>query len=197
MGHATGRPTGIYQCTTRHRNVKRLSLVVIIGFVALLPACGSYPATGQAAQIRPAARSTPRPIMINSSTGETFAPASSETPAVTAAQAWAAFAHGGSNQLSKAIPAGTTVQLGLVTLPVGPADAPGAARLTHSDGEAYTALKELAWGFSWKQCGPVVVPVRLPGSSPAPVPKPSDCTEWLFLDAKNGKQIDLTWQQKQ
>src|ERR1700734_3893610 len=91
--------------TIRHRNVKRLSPVLILGFVALLPACGSHPATGQAAQIRPAATSTPRPIMINSSTGETFTPTSSETPAVTAAQAWAAFAHGGSNQLPKAIPA--------------------------------------------------------------------------------------------
>lgn len=83
-------------------------------------------------------------------------PAPGNTVQVGAA-AWAEFAQP-NNWGSTALPTDTTTQLGLLTLPAGPADAPGAGNFAHSNGEAYTALNQLAWGFSSKQCGPVLPP---------------------------------------
>jgi hypothetical protein len=166
--------------------------------ILLLAACGSRPAgAAQAVHMQPAASaststSTPGTITINS-IGQTFTPTSG-SPALTAAQAYAGFA-----QLNKwartAMPGYVTAQLGLLTLPVGPADAPGTSNLTKSGGEAYTALNELAWGFSWKECPIVMPPTPTPGASPAPVPTPKICKAWLFLDANTGHMIDQTWQQ--
>jgi hypothetical protein len=67
---------------------------------------------------------------------------------------------------------------------------------TKKDGEAYTALDELTWGYSWHECASVMPPVLPPGSTPVPAPSPSadHCTEWLFLNANTGVQIVLTWQ---
>jgi hypothetical protein len=177
--------------------VKRLSPVLILGLAALLSACGSHPATDQAAQIGPAtSTSTPPVITIDPGVGETFTPTPARHPALTASQAWARFAQHGNNRMPKAIPARVHPRLGLFTLPVGPADAPGTSTLTKRDGEAYTALNELTWGYSWHECGPVMPPVPPPGSTPAPAPAPTadHCTEWLFLNANTGAQIVLTWQ---
>lgn len=187
------------------RHCYRRTVLTSAASVALLlavTACGSSPAPERAVHIGAAAdTTTPAKITINPNTGETFTPTSSSNtptssskPVLTASQAWADFAQL-NNWGSTEIPVGTTAQLGLLTLPAGPADAPGAANLTQSNGEAYTALNQLAWGFSSKQCGPVLPPVPVPGTSPTPVPTPSNCVEWLFLDANTGTQIDLTWQQ--
>jgi hypothetical protein len=184
---------------TRHCYRRRAALTCAAGAAVLLAltACGSRPAPGTTVHIGAEAdTTTPAVITINPANGETFTPTSSGNPALTASQAWADFAQL-NNWGSTEIPAGTTAQLGLLTLPAGSADAPGAGNLTQSGGEAYTALNQLAWGFSSKQCGPVLPPAPVPGSStsPAPAPTPSNCVEWLFLDANTGAQIDLTWQQ--
>jgi hypothetical protein len=49
------------------------------------------------------------------------------------------------------IPSNVTVQLGLLTLPAGPANADTSGLVT-SNGTAYTALNELAYGYSWHSC---------------------------------------------
>jgi hypothetical protein len=177
--------------------VKRLLPVLVLGLAALLSACGSHPATEQAAPIGPAASTSTLPVItIDPGVGETFTLTPARHPALTASQAWARFAQDGNNRMSKAIPARVHPRLGLFTLPVGPADAPGTSKLAKKDGEAYTALDELTWGYSWHECGPVMPPVPLPGSTRAPAPAPTadHCTEWLFLNANPGAQIELTWQ---
>jgi hypothetical protein len=127
-------------------------------------------------------------IAIDSVVGETFAPPpSSAQTSLTAQDAWAQYAALAGSSVTT-IPSTVTVQLGLLTLPVGPASAPGTSGLTTSNGEAYTALNELAYGYSWHSC-PVIM---LPGASVSPG---NPCIEWLFLDANTGQQIDETWQQ--
>jgi hypothetical protein len=125
-------------------------------------------------------------ITIDPSVGETFAPPPpSAQPGVTAQAAWAQYAAlNGSNVTT--IPASVTVQLGLLTLPTGPAGAPGTSDLPTSNGESYTALNQLVYGYSWHQC---------PASTLTPPPANNPCIEWLFLDASTGQQIDQTWQQ--
>jgi len=81
-------------------------------------------------------------IVVNAASGATFAPApTGASPALTAMQAWADYVSvaGG----SASIPPGASIQLGLVTWPSGPADAPGAGSETISNGVAYVALNEL------------------------------------------------------
>jgi len=167
---------------------------LILGLAALLSGCGSHPAAEQAAQIGATAGNSTLPV-ITIGDGATFTPTPARHPALTASQAWARFAQLGNNRMPKAIPSRVRPHLGLFTLPVGPADAPGASTLTEKNGKAYTALDELTWGYSWHECAPVMPPVPPPGSTAAPAPSPSDhCTEWLFLNANSGAQIVLTWQ---
>jgi hypothetical protein len=128
---------------------------------------------------------TPATITINPSLGEIFAPAPpAAAPALTADQAWQHYATQ-LNSTITAIPSDVTVQLGLYTQPAGPADSPGAAGLPTSNGTAYVALNQLAYGYSWHSCPP--------SQGMAPLPA-SPCTEWLFLDASTGQQIVQTWQ---
>src|SRR6266542_2207708 len=103
-------------------------------------------------------------ITINSQIGMTFAPSpAGAAPALTAEQAWAQeeAAEGSSDTT---IPSDVTVQLGLLTLPVGPANADTSGLVT-SNGTAYTALNELANGYSWHSCPMSTLPnaTALPG----------------------------------
>lgn len=169
-------------------------LLVAITACGSLPADGQHPATDQTTHIQPAASTgSPTTITIDPSIGETFTPTANGSPALTASQAYADFAQL-NNWASTAIPDYITAQLGLLTYPAGPADAPGMSHYTISNGEAYKALNELTWAFSWKECPPPLVPSPAPGASPAPAPTPSNCVAWIFLDANTGKQIDQTWQ---
>ena len=126
-------------------------------------------------------------VTIDASVGETFAPApSSPAPGMSAQDAWASWARlNGSSATT--IPSDVTVQLGLLTLPVGPAGAEGTGGLATYNGEAYTAYNELAYGYSWRSCPASTLPIPVSASNP--------CIEWLFLDANSGQQIDDTWQQ--
>ena len=180
---------------TRHSAMTGAAVAALL--LLALTACGSRPAGAeQAAHIKPAATtsSPATTITIQPGSGETFTPTSTGSPALTAEQAFADFAHL-NGWTSTAIPDVDTVQLGLLTLPVGPADGPGTDNLIKSNGEAYRALNQLVWAYSWKQCPPVVGPSPSAGASPAPTPSLGACIGWLFLDANTGTMIDQTYQQ--
>ena len=140
-----------------------------------LTACGTekYVATKPVAD-------APTTITIDPSVGETFAPPpANAAPAMTAAEAWAAYTQVDTSYSSSAIPSNVSVVLGLLTLPTGPTGPNGT--------EGYTANNELVYGFSWHNCPAS----RNPN---APTLPSNPCVEWNFLDASTGKQIDETWQ---
>jgi len=89
------------------------------------------------------------------------------------------------------IPSGLSVQLGLVSVPVGPAnpDDPDQAGLATSNGIAYSALNELAYGYS---SPPSSCPMSQNPLNPGPVGK--SCTDWTFVDANTGQLIEETSQ---
>jgi len=107
---------------------------------------------------------------------ETFAPPPADAaPAMTAAEAWAGWErHAEIPANTTAIPANTTVQLGLLTLPVGPYCGAECHGLIVQNGIAYTALNQLAWGYSW----------------PAFPHRHSHSMNWIFLDASTGLMIE-------
>jgi hypothetical protein len=129
-------------------------------------------------------------IMINPQIGMTFAPApTSAAPKLTGQQAWAQYLrHLASPHTG--IPSGVHVQLGLLTLPVGPASLPGTNGLPKSGGKAYTALNELAYGYSSPSGGSGCATLN-PRLTPPPDAR---CISWTFLGANTGEQIDSTWQ---
>jgi DnaJ domain len=92
-------------------------------------------------------------------------------PAMTAKQAWLTWSHGE--------PIRPTVQLGLITQPIGPYThcGPQCVGLPVQNGIAYRALNQLAYGYYWTACVP-------PTNRPA-----SGCWNWLFLDANTGAVI--------
>jgi hypothetical protein len=75
----------------------------------------------------------------------------------------------------------------MLTVPVDPADVPGASKLTNKNGIAYTVLSRLAHGYSWQRCPASTNPfVQTLPANP--------CIEWNFVDANTGKQIIETYQ---
>jgi hypothetical protein len=129
----------------------------------------------------------PRPtITIDPQTGMTFAPApSSAAPALTAQQAWKRYARSAHSPRTT-IPSWVTARLGLLTIPVGPADAPFTDKLRKSHGEAYSALNKLAYGYSSPSACLTLAPVVLPPNA--------RCIEWTFVSASTGSMIVTTWQ---
>ena len=131
---------------------------------------------GHAQAIRAIAVSTT--ITVDPGIHETFAPpAASAQPAITAALAWAQWEqHAGATITT--IPSNTTVQLGLLTLPVGPYCGAECHGLIVKNGIAYTVLNQLAYGYRWSVCPP---------GSTLPAVR---CNSWIFLDASTGQMID-------
>ncbi len=169
---------------------KRQAMWAIITVTVLgLGVTGFLAAKPQQAPARAATHAAvPAPITIDAQLGETFAPAPrSAAPALTAQQAWLRYAHHVGSKVTT-IPSHTTVRLGLYTQPAGPAFLPGTSRLPKSHGEAYIALNQLAYGYSWHSC-----PLYVGGPGMLP-PPPTPCIEWLFLDANTGQMIIDTWQ---
>ena len=146
-----------------------LGALAVVLFVTRLPRTPARAATSASA-----AAAT---VTIDPSVGETFAPAPpSSAPGLSAQQAWTQFAQlNGASDTS--MPSTVTVQLGLLTLPVGPGT---------DNTLSYTAHNELAYGYSWHSC---------PVSMLSPPSPDNPCIEWLFLDASTGVHIDETWQQ--
>jgi hypothetical protein len=165
--------------------------IIIVAAVALgVLAAGFLAIRLQQAPARAATHATtPATITINAKLGETFAPApASAAPALTAQQAWLRYAKSIGSRLSS-MPRGVTARLGSFTLPVGSANEPNTSRLTKSNGKAYIALNQLAYGYSRHSC-PVYLG-RLPGMRPPPR---TPCVAWLFLNANTGQMIIETWQ---
>lgn len=92
------------------------------------------------------------------------------SPAMTAKQAWARFSRGERNTVTAP---GSTVQLGLLTVPIGPYCGRECAGHPVQNGIAYTALNQLAYGYSW-----LAFPHRHLKNR-----------NWIFLDANTGKMI--------
>lgn len=107
-------------------------------------------------------------------TEEVWAPPSASAAAsLTADQAWAKFS---AAQGETSVPAGTSVQLGLITDPIGPYCGVSCDIWRTVDGISYRAYKELAYGYYWSAC---------PDYSNAEL----DCQHWFFLDANTGALI--------
>jgi hypothetical protein len=122
-------------------------------------------------------------ITIDADYGATFAPPPvNAAPALTAQQAWAQFIQQASGSSNTAIPSTVTVQLGLFTLPIGPDCGTTCSGDPVQNGIAYTALNQLAYGYS----SPGDTCVR--GNSANPLPDVK-CTDWLFVDANTGHMI--------
>lgn len=127
-----------------------------------------------------AIRATPvsATITVDSNNSVTFAPPpASAAPAMTAEQAWAKWENN-TGATNTSIASGTAVQLGLLTVRVGPdcgAECEN-GNIVH-DGMVYSALNRLAYGYSWFIC---------PAGSSLPAVQ---CTSWVFLDASTGEMI--------
>jgi len=174
-------------------SVRRVSPLAIAGVLLataiVLTACGTVTSAGQSRDVRSqsgrsvtaTAAAVTRVIVIDPQAGEKFTPPFAKaSPALTPQAAWGKFMRRISSPKSLRIPANVSVQLGLLTLPIGPIGRHGA--------EKYAARNELVYGYSWHSC-PVSMNPNHPKLSASP------CIEWNFLDANTGRQIDLTWQQ--
>jgi hypothetical protein len=96
---------------------------------------------------------------------------------MTAALAWAQWEQHAGATITTIAP-NTTVQLGLLTLPVGPYCGAECHGLIVENGIAYTALNQLVYGYGWSVCPP---------GSTLPALR---CNRWIFLDASTGQMID-------
>ena len=165
----------------RRSNVSRIGRGVLGVSVVLIAVvgCGTTRSADRHLSASAAAASGRRTITIDPHVGETFAPApASAAPQLTAQQAWARYTRRTGDDHT-AIPSFVRVQLGLLTLPIGPTG-PGGS-------EAYTAHNELAYGYS--------SPSGCLSMNPRVLfPPGAHCIRWDFLDANTGKQIDSTWQ---
>lgn len=180
----------------RRTDVSRMRWAIVGAVVLAVVAAGLVVARLHQAPARAATarRSAPETVVIDPQIGETFASAPpSAAPKLTAQQAWDKYAQiryqpeldGFSPR--GAIPARVSVRLGLLTLPVGPADAPGTSRLVKKNGKAYAALSKLVYGFS--------SPSGCVSMNPWVVfPPDARCIEWDFVNANTGNMIDGTWQ---
>jgi len=166
------------------RRKRVISGAVVLGVLAagfLVARLQQVPARAATAD-----RAVPATITIDPQIGETFALApSSATPRLTAQQAWQRYAEQAHSSRAT-IPSFVTARLGLYTLPVGPVG-PGTGHLVQRNGEAYTALNQLVYGFS--------SPSGCVSTDPyVTFPPDAHCIEWTFLNANTGKMIDSTWQ---
>jgi hypothetical protein len=141
---------------------------VAIGVPALAVLAGTWVVAHRPANVN-AARGTPVTATITiAGLGATWAPPPlGAAPAMTAAQAWLQWSHQG-----EGVP--PTVQLGLITQPIGPCG-PNCGGLVQN-GIAYRALKLLAYGYYWTSCEP--------GTT-----SDTSCRNWIFLDANTGKVV--------
>jgi len=117
--------------------------------------------------------------------GITFAPPpSNAAPGLTAAQAFATWSPG------TAVPSDVSVQLGLLSVLVGP-DCGAECENGNivQGGMVYSALNQLAYGFEWSTSCLSLGP-------DAPQQPPGGCIQWNFIDANTGHQIIVAYQPK-
>jgi hypothetical protein len=160
--------------------VRQRRTYLIVGALGVAALAGGLFAaqtgSGHAQTIRETALNTT--LTIDPDVNETFAPPPSDAaPAMSAQQAYTQWEQP-TGAASTAIPANATAQLGLLTLPVGPDCGAECHGLIIQNGIAYTALNQLAYGYSYSVC---------PAGSTLPA---IQCIRWIFLDANTGKLID-------
>jgi hypothetical protein len=109
-------------------------------------------------------------------TDEVWAPPPANAAAAASLTADQARAKFSGAQGETSVLAGTSVQLGLITEPVGPYCGVSCDMWQTVDGISYRAYNKLAYGHYWSAC--------LPDSKAE-----LDCQHWIFLDAKTGELI--------
>ncbi len=160
--------------------MRQRRIYIIVGALGLAAVAASLSSCGRAGSNHATAtRATPvsATITVDPSINETFAPPPADAaPAMTAEQAWVKWENGvGPTN----IPSDITVQLGLLTVPVGPdCGAECENGNIAQNGMVYKALNQLAYGYSSSIC---------PAGSSLPA---IQCTSWTFLDANTGEMID-------
>jgi hypothetical protein len=167
---------------------RRRALFLVPAALAALVFASFAARAGLAASRTIGASSVSSTIVINSAVGITFAPApQSAAPALTADQAWSSYAQ--ANNATTAMPTSLTVQIGLLSVPVGTDDGSAdMSALPKSNGMAYMVLNELVYGYS-SPASPCP-----PSRNPRVTTAPGMCLDWTFLDAKTGKFVIETWQ---
>lgn len=119
-------------------------------------------------------------VIIDPQVGEVSEPApATAAQGLTAGQAWAHYASLQGGHTTE-VPGGVTVEMGLLTPPIGPHGPNGAV--------AYTAYRRLAYGYASHACP------KSRNSRVTSLPA-NPCVYWDFLDADTGRQIDSTFQQ--
>jgi hypothetical protein len=142
---------------------RRIAAPVLIWLLALACAKAASPGGGAIA--------TPTTIVLNPTTGETFALAPGAPAKLTASEALDAFA-ATDPEFTDSLSDALAIELGYYTAPVG-------------DG-TYRWKDQLAWGYSWDRVEPnpgLVQPTYAPSH-----------TFWLFLDANTGHMLEALWQ---
>jgi len=119
-------------------------------------------------------------IVLHEGSGETFLPDTSTAPVTGLLSPDVAYRRYVGRSHAQ-IPPGTSVQRGYLTLPVGPG-APGEHVIDHALVYAYTST------FCGPRSGPVI-----PNGDVAVEREAPRCRQWLFLDARTGELLDLTW----
>lgn len=154
--------------------------LVAAGIISWVLAAG-VPGNSAGASAAPAAAFSPVAstiTLVGGNPPQSFAPPPEDaTPAMTPQQAADAYVVA-LGHAPVAIPSDVSVYLGSLTIPVGPdcgADCENGN--TVSNGIAYSALNELAYGYEVSTC---------PQGSSLPE---DQCTKWMFLDADTGNLI--------
>jgi hypothetical protein len=168
---------------TRDRKVVLLPAVIAVATTAVIVGVvvGSRATSHRhdTSRARSAAAATAQPVAIDPDGNEVFAAERNGNPALTASQAYGRYANGA------AVPASVQPEYGKLNWS-SPAQA-GQPKATIVDNEsvwAYTANVSCAPDGS--------IPIG-PSDTPAPVSTsgaPNNCTDWLFLDANTGAQVD-------
>jgi hypothetical protein len=165
----------------RYRVSSPLQAVGALLAVFLIASCGVRaqrpPGTGVASHAR---LTSHLQAVILFPDGVKFAPPRADAvPRMTAGQVYASFSRAlGAPRDKWGIPANTTVQLGLFTLPVGPGI---------NGKQVYRERNVLAYGYSWQACYASSVRNAKPKS-------PKTCREWIFSNANTGAMIVQTFQ---
>jgi hypothetical protein len=149
---------------------KALAAATVMGALAL-SACNASSSAGPTIAASSARSTPPGARAIDAAAGEFFTqqPLADGQQLPSRAQVGRWLSHSG----APGVPAGAKLTLGVLTPPSGS----GPVRVV---------------ALSWHQCGPTIGGIVLPGQ-PAPTPPPPRCTEWVFLNATNGKFVDSTW----
>jgi hypothetical protein len=159
----------------RNRQMKRRSIIISSAAALGLAAAGLSVAVAVSQATASRVQTVSAPISLDPAVpGDVFAPPpANASPALTAQQA-VTKAYGVPSDT--AIPSKVSVQLGLYTLPVGPAaDCDGCSGDTVVNGIAYSQYQTLAYGLERSGCSDGSLTTA--------------CAIWDFIDANTGENL--------